>query len=321
MQARLGDDPQNQWAASARPLKVCLLTVRAVVSCVTHLFETYALCCIASSNLMNSQSTPMLLILPISSASTGWFLVIVLGYALKSLLLQYVFYYRGQNEVAVWKTQPGDMAGVGQLFGLPGISSKPDRQPYHRLFTSFNLLMAGLFAAGTSEICIRGQCRMSDLSLSSLTDGSGRLMEVFGGLFISICFEIVAEYYWHRAMHSRFFYAHLHRFHHAYRAPSVYDDMYIHPLEAFGYYCILYAPPFLFPLPLPSFLLYMGVMGICGVLDHSGIKIRLPGGIYNTADHDLHHERVHVNYGFPFMIMDHLHGTYLSPAKRRKTAA
>lgn len=254
----------------------------------------------------------------ISPASVFWFFVIVLGYALKSLFLQFFFYYRRRDDVATWKTQPGDLSGVGKVFGVPALSMKPGRRPYHRIFTSVNLFMAGLFAAGTSELCIRGHCRMRDLSLSSLTTEG--LLKVFGMLLVCIFYEVVAEYYWHRAMHSRYCYAHFHRFHHAYRAPSVFDDMYIHPLEAFGYYCLLYAPPFLFPIRLPSFLLYMAIMGVCGVLDHSGINLRVPY-LYHTADHDLHHERVHVNYGFPVMWMDHFHGTYLSPAAamRRKS--
>ena len=50
-------------------------------------------------------------------------------------------------------------------------------------------------------------------------------------------------------------------------------------------------------------------MGLCGVLDHSGIKIVVPF-IYDTRDHDAHHEKFDVNYAFPFPLLDILHGTY-----------
>lgn len=165
--------------------------------------------------------------------------------------------------------------------------------------------------------------------------------------------------------------------------------MYIHPLEAIGYYCILYSPIFVYRNHLFSFLAYMGIAGILGVLDHSGIQVRWsveipmphllcefiddmveigflefrglpsPGHynkfmaaefpdevsisvsqtrrvkrffakqvrnlctlskytswttrnvcIYDTMDHDVHHELFDCNYGFPTMILDYFHGTY-----------
>jgi sterol desaturase/sphingolipid hydroxylase (fatty acid hydroxylase superfamily) len=83
-------------------------------------------------------------------------------------------------------------------------------------------------------------------------------------------------------------------------------------VEAFLYYCILYAPAFLLPAPLTmspaAFSVYMLLHGICGVLDHSGV--RFDCGIYSSADHDLHHERFNCNYGFPVPWLDWLHGTY-----------
>jgi sterol desaturase/sphingolipid hydroxylase (fatty acid hydroxylase superfamily) len=65
--------------------------------------------------------------------------------------------------------------------------------------------------------------------------------------------------------------------------------VYIHPLEAFLYYCILYAPPFLFHTPLLSFIGYMIIMGLCGTIDHSGVKMSIPGfydasGEFNRDD-------------------------------------
>jgi sterol desaturase/sphingolipid hydroxylase (fatty acid hydroxylase superfamily) len=53
----------------------------------------------------------------------------------------------------------------------------------------------------------------------------------------------------------------------------------------------------------------MIVMGLCGVLDHSGIIFCIPN-LYDTRDHDAHHEKFDVNYAFPFIFMDVLHSTY-----------
>lgn len=124
-----------------------------------------------------------------------------------------------------------------------------------------------------------------------------------------VIYENIAEYYWHILMHTSFCYKSMHKLHHAYKSPEPWDDMYIHPLEAFGYYCILYGPPFLFSIHYVSFISYMMIMGIFGVLDHSGVRFELPG-IYNSVDHDNHHAKFEVNYAFPFPYMDILHGTY-----------
>jgi Fatty acid hydroxylase superfamily len=149
-------------------------------------------------------------------------------------------------------------------------------------------------------------------------------------------------------MHLQPFYKLFHKHHHKYKSPEPFDDMCIHPIEAIGYYCILYAPPLLFRCHVYAFVGYMVLMGLCGVLDHSGghmytynthtytlfrdthihththththahtqthththtvgVSLSLPG--YNTADHDLHHEAFDVNFAFPFVAMDVLHGT------------
>ena len=92
-----------------------------------------------------------------------------------------------------------------------------------------------------------------------------------------------------------------------------------------GYFCILFSPAFALPsLPLASFLAYMALMGTCGVLDHSGVRLRwrLPGGglLYDSGEHDVHHSAGYgggryVNLAFPFPLMDKLHGTFVPPAR------
>ena len=141
------------------------------------------------------------------------------------------------------------------------------------------------------------------------------------GFILSLALQFVVEYYWHVAMHWRPLYARFHSLHHFSKAPTPFDDLLIHPLEAAGYYCILYSPAFVVPdLFVGSFLLYMAVCGVCGVTDHCGLALRC-GSLYNAAEHDLHHSAgfgagVYVNLGFPFMIMDRLHGTFVPcPAK------
>ena len=46
------------------------------------------------------------------------------------------------------------------------------------------------------------------------------------------------------------------------------------PPGACRYYCILYAPAVVLRrLPVGSFAVYMAGMGVCGVLDHSGVRL------------------------------------------------
>ena len=84
--------------------------------------------------------------------------------------------------------------------------------------------------------------------------------------------------------------------------------MHIAPPEAAIYYAILYSPPFVLPLSTGAFLAYMALMGTCGILDHSGIRVAIPP-FYWVEDHDEHHRLTHCNFGFPFTFMDKLHGT------------
>jgi sterol desaturase/sphingolipid hydroxylase (fatty acid hydroxylase superfamily) len=190
------------------------------------------------------------------------------------------------------------------MYGVPMFSKKPNRGPNHMLLVTFNLLIASLFAFFTTEWSVtnRNLMKFNDVFQYGLIS---ILLEVF----LAITYQSMVEYYWHRMMHLKSFYIIFHKYHHFYKSPEPWDDMYIHPIEAVGYYCILYGPPFLFPIHCVSFILYMIVMGLCGVLDHSGIHFSIPG-LYNTVDHDNHHAKFEVNYSFPFPFMDMLHGTF-----------
>jgi hypothetical protein len=60
--------------------------------------------------------------------------------------------------------------------------------------------------------------------------------------------------------------------------------MMIHPLEATGYYCIFYGSFLLFPVHYIGVIVYMAIHGLTGILDHSGIKLKIPY-LYDTEDH------------------------------------
>jgi sterol desaturase/sphingolipid hydroxylase (fatty acid hydroxylase superfamily) len=58
-------------------------------------------------------------------------------------------------------------------------------------------------------------------------------------LVAAVVLQSVAEYYWHRLMHWPPCYRRLHKLHHHYKSPSPFDDLFIHPLEAAGYACVV----------------------------------------------------------------------------------
>ena len=283
----------------------------------------------------------MLAVHPASLAAFG---AVLVGYVALSLALQLGLYRARAASAAAWRAQPrrgyGGAAAAARawlpaLVALRGDGDGRDggepRAPLHALFASVNLLVAAALAGAVTELALRGAggCRIYGGG-SGAGAGAGWLAALppaasFARELLAACaWESAVEYAWHRAMHLPLCYRWLHRHHHVYRAPRPFDDMMIHPLEAIGYYCILYSPPFVFRMHGASFAAYMAVMGVCGVLDHCGARATLPGALawlYDAADHDRHHELCSVNFGFPTMLIDRLAGTYAAPQKRAAASA
>ena len=177
-----------------------------------------------------------------------------------------------------------------------------------------NLVVSALFAGATCEAYLRGWTNLFE---------RGDVVEAGAGLAKLVVAQSVLEYYWHRVMHFPFFYRRMHKMHHHYKSPAVWDDLFIDPREAFGYYCILYGTGVVVSAPVSAFLSYMAVMGTCGVLDHCGISFGLDLSlflpwtkleVYGTSFHDLHHAKFNANYAFPFAAMDVFHGTRVAAA-------
>ena len=240
-------------------------------------------------------------------------LFILFFYLVTNALLQVIFYTRRDRS---WKTQPTAPPVASAAAWVPWL---PCLVPCGRVkagaprllsaggwaLASANTLLAAVAAGATAEAAMRGWSTLHGRPLA----GVHAWAEAAVGFAAAIALESVLEYYWHRVMHWRFCYRTCHRIHHAAKAPSPFDDMLIHPLEALGYYCILYSPAFLIPMHAGAMVAYMVVMGLAGVLDHSGVAASLPG-LYSTSDHDEHHRLVNVNFAFPFPWLDIAHGTY-----------
>ena len=190
---------------------------------------------------------------------------------------------------------------------LPSLPPPPHRHPLQPLLTTLNLLLSSLFLLLLTEAHLHTPHPLTSLSPHPS-------LPPYLTLPLSILLQCVLEYYWHRLQHLPPLYRHVHKLHHYYTSPQPFDDLMIHPLEAAGYYCILYSPAFLIRQTVGSFVGYMAVLGVLGVVDHCGVRWRVWGGwLYDSAEHDEHHRCFNVNYSFPFSFMDRLHGTYKAP--------
>jgi len=232
---------------------------------------------------------------------------------------------RACGTVRVRRSDPWGLPMYQLLFAKrPALDGRGGCFEHHRVFASVNLLTSATFAGIVGEAVHRGAPYTSLYGNAAFGWDYGILACVWG--FVkAVVWQSVAEYAWHRVMHGRYAYARWHKAHHAYTSPCVWCDLCIHPLEALGYYVILYSPAFVIPMPMASFLAYMGVMGVAGVLDHSGVDLAVRArGIgvaaYETTFHDLHHARFNVNYAFPFDFMDRAFGTLGARAAVAATA-
>lgn len=96
----------------------------------------------------------------------------------------------------------------------------------------------------------------------------------------------------------------------------VWCDLCIYLFEVLGYYVILYSLVFVILMLKASFLAYICVMGVAGVLDYSGVDVvvcvRGCGVVvYDIKFYDLYYVWFNVNYVFLFDFIDRACGTYV----------
>ena len=117
--------------------------------------------------------------------------------------------------------------------------------------------------------------------------------------------------YWvHRALHIKFLFKHVHRFHHRFVATSPYVATALHPAELLAQQAASFVPLFFIPFHGASAAGVLVYILIYNVVDHSGVKLVsvLPWQPPSRY-HDDHHAYFHVNFGQHLMIWDRLHGT------------
>lgn len=124
-------------------------------------------------------------------------------------------------------------------------------------------------------------------------------------------------YWWHRFMHLKAVFPHVHKVHHLSTNPTPWASFSFHPLEAVieaGIFPVLAVVLPLHPLAMLLFLFFMTVMNVMG---HLGYEI-FPSGFTkhplfkwsNTSTHhNMHHRLVKCNYGLYLNFWDRIMGT------------
>jgi len=134
------------------------------------------------------------------------------------------------------------------------------------------------------------------------------------GLFIVM--DALA-YYVHRAMHIKFMFKHVHRYHHKFIATSPYVSLALHPVEMLSLQAVTLAPVFILPFHAASIGVVLVYILVFNIIDHSGVKLTssLPWQ-GPSMYHDDHHAHFHVNFGQHLMFWDRIHGTLRLPGRK-----
>jgi sterol desaturase/sphingolipid hydroxylase (fatty acid hydroxylase superfamily) len=218
------------------------------------------------------------------------FLVFFFGYIGLSAALQYLYFYRQRKSRKQWKIQVDKAIASNDsdsfVLWLPLLKARAtETAPHYALFTTLNLFNISLLGAITTQLIFDGRT----YTYWNVDDHS--LTYFVATFFLPLVWQLVGEYAYHRTMHTPFFFRLFHHYHHLKKSPIVFDDLYLHPVEALLYYSVLFAPPFLgIDLHWCALLVYIIVCGSTGILDHCGIALSF-FDIYDTRDHDLHHSQ------------------------------
>lgn len=124
-------------------------------------------------------------------------------------------------------------------------------------------------------------------------------------------------YFTHRAMHHPKLFALFHRVHHESFNPTPWAAFSFSFGEAFVLAAFLPLAMLVIPVHPVMLLIFLGVMTVMGVVNHTGYEF-FPAGFYRNpigkwiigaADHFVHHRKVQYNFALYFTFWDHWLGT------------
>lgn len=119
-------------------------------------------------------------------------------------------------------------------------------------------------------------------------------------LIIGLAAFDCAFYWWHRLLHTPWWYKSLHHVHHAASAPGVLDGLVNHPIEMVINNIMLFAAVRLCGCGTAAQTILVIAIIVATCRHHAG----------GDPDHYLHHEARRFNYGTDLAVWDKLFGTY-----------
>ncbi|KAI5781173.1 fatty acid hydroxylase superfamily-domain-containing protein [Geopyxis carbonaria] len=207
---------------------------------------------------------------------------------------------------------------VGYL--LPSWSRQYKTQPTEPLPTLSELRVCvitvirnqviGLIAQASLHLLLERVCRVG----TPYRFGTfPNILEIFVDVISSIILCEFMFYWSHRILHQPFFYRHIHKVHHAFKAPIALAARYAHPLEyLLTFYIPIMLPPVFLRAHVVSMWIFAGMVGFESCAVHSGYRVgRL------AERHDQHHEGAKGGYG-TFDIFDRLFHTEMKAPRISK---
>ncbi len=202
-------------------------------------------------------------------------------------------YYRARADAPeTWKCQPKRFL-------------KPAQQREAMIMSSSALSMGGIISGSIVFLLSRGL----ETPLYYRVSDHGWLYTIASSLLFFVVVDALA-YYCHRALHQKWLFRRIHRWHHRYVATTPFVATAVHPVELLTFQALTFLPLFLFPVHAAAAAVVLIYVLAFNVIDHSGVDLdsRLPWQP-SSRFHDDHHAYFHCNFGQHLTLWDRLHGT------------
>lgn len=215
--------------------------------------------------------------------------------------LHFRYYVRRSTAAELWKLQP-------ERFLTPELHRRAIRSG------TLNMALSGLLSGALVYTVVSDSFHTP--IYTEVASLGGWTYTVGSTVVLFVLTDYIA-YLVHRALHTRFLFRHVHRFHHRFVATTPYVALALHPLELLMLQAATLTPMLVIPfhaVSVAGVVLYILVYNVAG---HSGVRLvsALPWQPPSRF-HDDHHAYVHVNFGQHLILWDRLHGTLRRHGRR-----